>query len=92
MIEFTASFVCSRNIIDVGALDSHNLEQHEIMERSRAYAKRLEAIGVKVPDRSACLLKDIPAPERVLVAEPLAKVDQELVSIKLLFEIIVIQR
>ena len=63
-------------------MDSHNLEQHEIMERSRAYAKRLEAIGVKVPDRSQCLLKDIPAPERVLAAEPIAIEDQELVSIK----------
>ncbi|XP_033212016.1 ragulator complex protein LAMTOR1 isoform X2 [Belonocnema kinseyi] len=70
------------NIIDVGALDSHNMEQHEISERSRAYAKRLEVIGVKVPERSLCLLKDIPVPEKTLSAEPLAIADQELKRVR----------
>lgn len=69
-----------RNIIDVGALDSHNLEQHEYLERSRAYAKRIETVGIKVPDVSYCLLRDIPAPERVLASEPITQSDKELVS------------
>lgn len=67
-------------MIDVGALDSHNLEQHEYMDRSRAYSKRIETGGVKVPDSTSCLLKDIPDSERILTAEPLAPDDHELVN------------
>ena len=69
-----------RNIIDVGALDSHNLEQHEYMERSRAYMKRIETVGIKVPDISYCLLRDIPSPERVLASEPISQSDKDMVS------------
>ncbi|XP_011493955.1 PREDICTED: ragulator complex protein LAMTOR1 [Ceratosolen solmsi marchali] len=68
------------NIIDVGALDSHNLEQHEYLERSRAYAKRIETVGIKVPDISYCILRDIPAPERVLASEPIIHCDKELIT------------
>ena len=68
------------NVIDVGALDSQHLEQHEYMDRSRAYSKRIEMGGFKVPSNTPCLLKDIPAPERVLAAEPLAPEDHELVK------------
>jgi len=65
----------------VGALDTHNLEQHEYMDRSRAYSKRIESGRIKFPEDASCLLKDIPAPERILAANPLATADQELVSI-----------
>ncbi|XP_015183822.1 PREDICTED: ragulator complex protein LAMTOR1 [Polistes dominula] len=68
------------NVIDIGALDSHNLEQHEYMDRSRAYAKRIEAGGFKVPDYTTCLLKDIPAPERILASNPLDAGDLELIT------------
>ncbi|XP_014216154.1 ragulator complex protein LAMTOR1 [Copidosoma floridanum] len=68
------------NIIDVGALDSHNLEQHEYLERSRAYAKRIETVGVKVPEISYCLLRDIPAPEKVLASEPITQNDKQLIT------------
>ncbi|XP_046421480.1 ragulator complex protein LAMTOR1 isoform X1 [Neodiprion pinetum] len=68
------------NVIDVGALDSHNLEQHEYMDRSKAYAKRIEVIGVQIPDHPPCLLKDIPAPERVLAGEGLPQQDREMVT------------
>lgn len=67
----------------MGALDTHNLEQHEYMDRSRAYSKRIESGRIKLPEAASCLLKDIPAPERILAADPLAAEDQELVSIKL---------
>lgn len=50
------------------------------MDRSRAYAKRIETGGVKVPDSTSCLLKDIPAPERILGADPLAAGDHSLVN------------
>ncbi|KAL0111993.1 hypothetical protein PUN28_013314 [Cardiocondyla obscurior] len=68
------------NVIDVGALDTHNLEQHEYMDRSRAYSKRIESGRVKLPETASCLLKDIPAPERILAADPLATEDQELIT------------
>ncbi|KAL7293710.1 hypothetical protein TKK_0012782 [Trichogramma kaykai] len=67
------------NIIDVGALDSHNLEQHEYIERSRTYIKRIETSGIRVPDLSFCLLKDIPAPEKVLASATLNPVDKDLI-------------
>lgn len=69
------------NVIDVGALDTHNLEQHEYMDRSRAYSKRIESGRIKLPEATSCLLKDIPAPERILAADPLAAEDQDLVGI-----------
>lgn len=72
-------------MIDVGALDSHNLEQHEYMDRSRAYSKRIEAGGIKVPDSTSCLLKDVPAPEKILAADPLAAGDHGLVNIYIIF-------
>lgn len=72
---------CS-NVIDVGALDTHNLEQHEYMDRSRAYMKRIEVARIKLPDTTSCLLKDIPAPEKVLAADPLAAGDQAMVNNK----------
>ncbi|XP_067204769.1 ragulator complex protein LAMTOR1 isoform X1 [Linepithema humile] len=68
------------NVIDVGALDTHNLEQHEYVERSRAYSKRIESGRVKLPEVSPCLLKDIPAPERILAADALATGDQEVIT------------
>lgn len=61
-------------------MDTHNLEQHEYVERSRAYSKRIESGRVKLPDSSPCLLKDIPAPERILAADALATGDQEVVG------------
>ncbi|XP_043252561.1 ragulator complex protein LAMTOR1-like, partial [Colletes gigas] len=68
------------NVIDVGALDSHNLEQHEYIDRSRTYSKRIETGGVKVPDSTSCLLKDIPAPEKILAADPISVGDHELIT------------
>lgn len=50
------------------------------MDRSRAYSKRIEAGGIKVPDSTSCLLKDVPAPEKILAAEPLDVEDHGLVD------------
>ncbi|KAF7987802.1 hypothetical protein HCN44_003665 [Aphidius gifuensis] len=79
------------NVIDVGALDSHNLEQHEYIDRSRAYAKKIEIGSVRVPQLVPCLLKDIPAPERVLAADPIAREDQELIKNMLKNAVIALQ-
>lgn len=58
------------------------------MDRSRAYSKRIETGEVKIPDTASCLLKDIPAPERILAADPIASEDQGLVrNSKMIFVI-----
>lgn len=80
------------NVIDVGALDIHNLEQHEYMDRSRAYSKRIESGRIKLPENTACLLKDIPAPERILAADPISARDEELVRKIFFFHFLVKQR
>ncbi|KAF5286411.1 hypothetical protein FQR65_LT12591 [Abscondita terminalis] len=57
------------NVIDVAALDSHNLQQHEYVERMRQYSSKLQqaCASNKVPSRSKlCILQDVPAPEKVL--------------------------
>ncbi|XP_071452536.1 ragulator complex protein LAMTOR1 [Hetaerina americana] len=41
------------NVIDVAALDSHNLEQHEYLERMRQYTQRLGAMGANINSRWA---------------------------------------
>ena len=33
-------------MIDVGALEGHTLEQHEYIERARAYAQRLQTLSI----------------------------------------------
>lgn len=67
------------NIIDVGALDSHTLEQHEYIERVRSYNHRFNALpSQKVPSRTrheVQLLCDVPAVERILSAPPISLAD-----------------
>lgn len=68
------------NVIDVAALDSHNLEHHEYLDRVKHYTQKLQAISRWTPPRRPpCLLVDIPAPEKLLAAEPLTKQDLQLI-------------
>ncbi|CAG2061584.1 unnamed protein product, partial [Timema podura] len=68
------------NVIDVAALDSHNLEQHEYLDRVKHYTQKLQTGSRWVSSRKApCLLVDIPAPEKLLAAEPLSWLDIKLV-------------
>jgi hypothetical protein len=72
--------LCS-NVIDVAALDSHNLEQHEYLDRVKHYTQKLQSMSRWTPPRRPpCLLVDIPAPEKLLAAEPLTQQDLNLVS------------
>lgn len=57
------------------------------MDRSRAYSKRIESGRIKLPENMVCLLKDIPAPERILAADPLSARDEELVRKNFLFSV-----
>jgi hypothetical protein len=73
--------VVCRNIIDVAALDSHNLEQHEYLDRVKHYTQKLQSMPRWTPPRRPlCLLVDIPAPEKLLAADPLTQQDLNLVS------------
>lgn len=61
------------NIIDVSALDSHDLEQHEYYERMKAYNARLNGlVRWSPPNQSKLLLIDVPAPEKLLASEPIS--------------------
>jgi len=81
--ESVSIFICGlcRNVIDVGALDSHNLEQHEYKERMKHYAQRLAGGSNQQwhPNPPSSLLQDVPAPERLLAADPLSHGDLVLV-------------
>jgi hypothetical protein len=72
--------LCS-NVIDVAALDSHTLEHHEYLDRVKHYTQKLHSVSRWTPPRRPpCLLVDVPAPEKLLAAEPLTKQDLQLVS------------
>ncbi|XP_045601700.1 ragulator complex protein LAMTOR1 isoform X2 [Procambarus clarkii] len=72
------------NIIDVGALDCHTLEQHEYIDRVRTYNQRLNTVPPqKIPSRThheAELLCDVPAVERILSAQPISVADLNLMT------------
>jgi len=67
------SFFFYSNVIDIGAL--HNcIDQQEVIERQNLYSAKLQIVPlssvantvVSLRQNSACLLKDIPGPEKVL--------------------------
>ncbi|XP_069680532.1 ragulator complex protein LAMTOR1 isoform X3 [Periplaneta americana] len=69
------------NVIDVAALDSHNLEQHEYLDRVKHYTQKLQSMSRWTPPRRPpCLLVDIPAPEKLLAAEPISQQDLHLIT------------
>lgn len=70
------------NIIDVGALECHTLEQHEYIERVRLYNQKLHSLSASKNGGRAGqepqLLYDIPAAERILSAQPVSSADLSL--------------
>lgn len=70
------------NVIDVSALDAHNMEQHEYMDRARQYSQKIASSSSKgyQNDRPVCLLSDVPAVERVLDAESLSIADLQMIT------------
>jgi ragulator complex protein LAMTOR1 len=57
-------------VIDVAALDSHTLEQHEYQDRVTHYTQRLNGLAVmqrwRAPSTRVCILADLPNPEKLL--------------------------
>lgn len=71
-------------MIDVAALDSHNLQQHEYIERMKQYNQRLQQLcasnRIQYKNKS-CILQDVPNPEKILNSDPVQPEDVKLVNI-----------
>ncbi|XP_037052458.1 ragulator complex protein LAMTOR1 [Bradysia coprophila] len=66
------------NIIDVAAMDSHNLQPQELNNRIKIYSQKLAQQWSSINDASnlpSGLLKDVPNPEILLSSTPVAAVD-----------------
>ncbi|KAG8309232.1 Ragulator complex protein lamtor1 [Homalodisca vitripennis] len=65
------------NVIDVAAMGTHNLEQHEYMERVKHYSLKLQGVAGRYTPapKQSCLLVDIPAPDRLLAVTPVHESD-----------------
>lgn len=74
-----------RNVIDVAALDSHNLQQHEYLERTKMYNSKVQQIlsanRNKLNKKLKCILEDIMNPDEVLNSEPIKKEDLIMVNV-----------
>lgn len=69
------------SVIDVSALDSHDLEQHECYERMKAYKARLNGlVKWSPPNQYKTLLTEVPIPEKVLASDPISESDIIMVS------------
>ncbi|KAL5290334.1 LAMTOR1 family protein [Megaselia abdita] len=71
------------NMIDVGAMDSHHLENQEISDRIKLYTQRLQqqASNTTTPHhQNQTILKDIPNPEQQLAAAPISAQDMALIK------------
>nr|CAI5841955.1 unnamed protein product [Callosobruchus analis] len=71
------------NVIDVAALGTHNLQQHDYLERMKLYNVRIQQIlnnsRHKFNKKGNCILQDIPNPEKVLNCDPIAAEDLNLI-------------
>lgn len=68
----------ARNIIDVAAMDSHNLQPQETNNRIKIYSQKLAQQWSSIHDSSnvpSGLLKDIPNPELLLSSTPISAAD-----------------
>lgn len=67
----------------MAALDSHNLQQHEYLERMKHYNQKLQQLCAtnKIQYKGkSCILQDVPNPEKILNSEPVNLDDIKLVS------------
>jgi len=74
LIYYNVIYFFFRHVIDVGAL--HNcIDQQEVIERQNLYTAKLQIVPlssvantvVSLRQNSACLLKDIPVPEKARI-------------------------
>ncbi|CAG9819566.1 unnamed protein product [Phaedon cochleariae] len=71
------------NVIDVAALDSHNLQQHEYLERMKIYNIKVQQVLSNnkqlFTTRPNPVLQDIPNPDKVLNSDPVTIGDLNLI-------------
>ncbi|KAF7274597.1 late endosomal/lysosomal adaptor, MAPK and MTOR activator 1 [Rhynchophorus ferrugineus] len=73
------------NVIDVAALDTHNLQQHEYIERMKMYNMQVQQVlasnkSIVASGLRSCILQDIPQPEKLLGADLLGSDDISLIT------------
>lgn len=71
------------NVIDVAALDSHNLQQHEYIERMKQYSIRMHQVcanhKVNMKNKKTILI-DLPQPDKLLSLDPISTEDYNLIT------------
>ncbi|CAG9765429.1 unnamed protein product [Ceutorhynchus assimilis] len=77
------------NVIDVAAIDSHNLQQQEYIERVKMYNIKINQVlagnkGALANSLKSCLLEDVPQPEKILSGDLLNREDRHLMTSSLL--------
>ncbi|XP_070553998.1 ragulator complex protein LAMTOR1-like [Ptychodera flava] len=71
----------ANNVIDVSALDSHTMEQHEYMDRARQYSTRIAIVsGNSSKPRKRPLPAGTSVPQAVLASEPVSIADIQLIN------------
>ncbi|KAK9875674.1 hypothetical protein WA026_009470 [Henosepilachna vigintioctopunctata] len=69
------------NVIDVGALDTHTLQQTEYIERMRQYDLRLQQCNKsKLIIKKKCILQDIPYTDKIFSTDPLSSSDVNMIN------------
>lgn len=72
------------NVIDVAALDTHNLQQHEYLERIKIYNVKVQQVLAankqQYSKKCNCILQDIPNPEKVLNSDPISTDDLTMIT------------
>lgn len=81
-------------MIDVAALDSHNLQQHEYVEKMKQYSQRVQRTctqNISALKTTPCLLQDISVPDKILSSEPISIEDRNLVIFLILINLLTFQ-
>jgi len=68
------------DVIDVSAIDSHNMETHEYMDRARDYSARLAMNQSRKSKPRTELPIGVAAPSAVLAAQPVSLADIQMIS------------
>ncbi|XP_017770807.1 PREDICTED: ragulator complex protein LAMTOR1 [Nicrophorus vespilloides] len=71
------------NVIDVAALDAHNLQQHEYLDRVKMYNMRIQQVlaANRQPYKvKTLLLQDVSSADKILAAEPISAEDYHFVT------------
>ncbi|XP_022084504.1 ragulator complex protein LAMTOR1-like [Acanthaster planci] len=74
----------ANDVIDVSAIDSHTMEQHEYLDRARTYSSRVAVVVTgtkKSPSSLLVLPQGVSVPYTVLADEPVSLADINLIAV-----------